>query len=251
MIRAGKAVTGALAWQYAPVASAVFLPAAFAWAVFGAAALQSAPIDLCISIGKSAQSGASDILADMTVQRLVSTSMLMAAAMALPFAWRPALSVYSRSFRQEAWLSSAVLAAVFAGAWVLFLVPISIAGVFARAWASDFAPSGSAPVAFALGIAVWRLSAHAQAALRACHRTEPMRAFAPGCYIDAAAYGWRSALVCCRACAPGMLLPFLGNQPLLAMAGVTVIAMSDRFAFRPDPRRAATAYVAVGLLASV
>jgi hypothetical protein len=251
MIRAGKGVTGALAWQYAPVAGAVFVLAAFAWAAIGAAALQSTQVDLCISIGKSADGGrAAYMLANLTAQRLLSTAVLMAASMALPLAWRPALCVYARSFRQEAWLSSALLAAVFAGAWVLFLIPISMAGVYAHALSSGFAPPGFVPVLFALGIAAWRLSPRAEAVLRMCHRTEPVRAFAPGIYLDAAAYGWRSALACAQACAPGMLLPFLCNQPLLAMTGVTAIAMSDRFAFRPDAWRAAAAYAAVGLLAN-
>jgi hypothetical protein len=251
MIRAGGDVTGASIRHYAPVAGTVFVPAAFAWVVLGVAALQSTQIDLCISIGKSAQSGgASEILAVLTLQRLLSTAVLMAAAMALPLVWRPALSVYSRSFRQEASLAGAVLTAVFAGAWIAFLVPISIAGVYAHALSSGLAPPGFVPVIFALGIAAWRLSPRAEAVLRLCHRTEPVRAFAPGIYLDAVAYGWRSALACGRACAPGMMLPFLCNQPLLAMAGVTAIAISDRFAFRPDASRAAAAYIAVGFLAN-
>jgi hypothetical protein len=224
-------------WRFVPVAAPIFIPSAFAWAVIIAVAFGSSPQDLCFALSASALDGGMlDVWMGLTTESLARTAILMSAAMTLPLAWRPALCVYSRSFRDDAWLLSAALAAVFTAAWALFLLPISVAGALANAAASSPAWPGAAGIAVAAAAALWRLTNWAQAALRSCHRTEPIRAFAPGCYLDCVGYGWRSALACCRACAPAMLVPFLCTNPPLAMAGISAIAFSD--------------YLAIGVLAN-
>jgi hypothetical protein len=239
-------------WRFAPVAASVFIPSAFAWAVIFAAAFDSSMDDLCFGLAASARADGVPVMwSVVTVEKLAATAILMSVAMTLPFAWRPALCVYSRSFRDDAWLLSATLVAVFGAAWAAFLVPIIIAGLLATDAISAWARPGTASVAVAIAIALWRLTNQAESALRSCHRTEPVRAFAPGCYLDCAVYGWRSALACCRACAPGMLLPFFSVRPMLAMAAITGIAAADRFGFRPDARRSAAAYAALGVLVNV
>jgi hypothetical protein len=238
-------------WRFVPVAASIFIPSAFAWAVVIAVAFGSSPQDLCFALSTSALDGGMlDVWMALRTESVARTAILMAAAMTLPLAWRPVLCVYSRSFRNDAWLLSATLAAVFTAAWTLLLLPISVAGAFASAAASSPAWPGVAGIAAAVAAALWRLTNWAEAALRSCHRTEPIRAFAPGCYVDCVGYGWRSALACCRACAPGMLVPFFCSNPPLAMAGVSAIAFSDRFTFRPSARLSGAGYLAVGLLAN-
>jgi hypothetical protein len=238
-------------WRFAPVAASIVIPSAFAWAVIIAVAFGSSPEDLCFALSASALDGGMlDVWMALRTESVARTAILMAAAMTLPLAWRPALCVYSRSFRDDAWLLSATLAAVFAAAWASFLLPISVAGALANAAVSSLVWPGAAGIAAAAAAALWRLTNWADAALRSCHRTEPIRAFAPGCYLDSVGYGWRSALACCRACAPAMLVPFFCSNPPLAMAGVSAIAFSDRFTFRPSARLSAAGYLAVGLLAN-
>lgn len=236
-----------------PVAAArlVFLPALAAWSLLAVTAVLDPAADICLAYrpGLTGRvSGAmSAAIASLSAGMLAGPVMLMTLAMALPLAFRPAAQVYARSFRRDAQAAAFLFTLTFAAFWAALLLPMAAFAVVARAGLAELVTGPQLAFGCFLFAAAHRVSGEARTALARCHYAMPVRAFAPGCYADAALYGARSALACARVCWPGMLLPFVSSRPLLTMAIVTILAIADRAAFRAPARRAAGALAAMAL----
>lgn len=77
----------------------------------------------------------------------------------------------------------------------------------------------------------WSASPLAQGARNACHRRRRIGAFGPAADLDCVRQGVTTGTACVGTCWPWMLLPALaGDAHLAAMAAVTVVVTTDRFA---------------------
>jgi hypothetical protein len=227
------------AFLTSPIAWLVFAPSGIAWCLMILLARIDPGLSLCLAPRPSVSAQAIDAsvlaLANVSLAALAQAALLMALAMALPLAWKPALHVMSRSFRQYAASHTALLVFTVAAIWTLLLVALSVTGIMLQAGLAALLPAPLVGCVACLAAAIHRNSAHAEIALRQCHRVHPIRAFAPGSYRDVMGYGAASALACARVCWPAMLLPWFTRWPLLTMALVTVLAFRDRMLFRPSP----------------
>jgi fumarate reductase subunit D len=178
---------------------------------------------------------------------LAAPVLLMTLAMALPLAFRPAAQVSARSFRQNAEAAAFLFTLTFAAVWAALLLPMAVLALPLRAGLMALVTGPQLAFACFVLAAGHRVSGEAKSALARCHFAMPLRAFAPGCHVDAALYGARSALSCARVCWPGMLLPFASSRPLATMAVVTVLAIADRAAFRAPAKKSAGALVVLSL----
>jgi fumarate reductase subunit D len=225
----------------------VALPALAAWTLLAVTAAFEPGADICLGYRPLASgrfaAAMQAAFGSLSLAALASPVLLMMLAMALPLAWRPAAQVSARSFRRNAEAAALLFTLTFAAVWAALLLPMTALAVTLRAGLMEFATGPQLAFACFLLAAGHRASGEARMALARCHYAMPVRAFAPGCHVDAALYGARSALFCARVCWPGMLLPFVSSRPLLTMAIVTALAIADRAAFRAPTRKTAGALV--------
>ncbi len=234
-----------------PLVWFIACPSAIAWDIMVFMARNDPASSLCLAPRPTASALMLDSMAlalvNLSAASLAQSCVLMAAAMALPLAWRPADHVLTRSFSRYGAVHVAIFAAVIIGTWSGFLVFLSILGIVLQAGLASAFPLPLLGCAATLLVALHRRTDSAETAIRRCHRMHPIRAFAPGSVHDVMRFGAGSALACARACWPGMLLPWLTTQPLLAMILVTALSFRDRAIFRPDRREA---IIALGVLAA-
>lgn len=234
-----------------PAAWLVVFPALAAWALLAAAAAVNPAADICLAyrplysgrVGGAMQAA----FGSLAIDNLSRTVLMMTLAMALPLAWRPAAQVCARSFKRNAEAVAGLFTLTFLATWAAVLLPLAVLAVVLRAGLMELATGPQLAIACFFAAAAHRASGEAKTALARCHYAMPVRAFAPGCYADAALHGARSALSCARVCWPGMLLPFFSGRPLLAMAIITILAIADRAAFRPSGRKTAGALLLLSL----
>jgi hypothetical protein len=207
---------------------------------------------LCLSPRPSMTGLAANIAwrtaSDLAPVQLLMGSLAMVAAMVAPLWLQPLAHVMWRSFDTYR-IGNAVLCAV-AGmlAWTFALALISAGAHVAAVISANMLPAGWPAVALALMVAAWRISTSGIAAQYRCHKTYQLRPFWPLAQVDAGLFGLRAAAACMRACGPAMILPWFSDQPLVCMVAVTVIAVYDRYSFRPDHRISAAGYAAIALL---
>jgi hypothetical protein len=220
----------------------VALPALAAWLLLAATAAVNPGADICLAYRPLASgriaSAVGAAIGSLSFAALASPALMMTLAMALPLAWRQTALVSARSFRRTAEGAAASFVLSFTAVWAALLMLMLPLGVAMRAGLMELAAGPQLAFACILAAAAHRASGESRAALARCHYAMPVRAFAPGCFVDAAYFGARSALACARVCWPGMLLPLFSSRPLLTMAMVTMLAAADRAAFRAPTRQA-------------
>jgi hypothetical protein len=229
----------------------VFLPAIAAWALLAVTAAFDPGADICLGyrpqLSGRVSGAAQAAIVSLSFATLAGSVLMMTLAMALPLAWRPAAQVTARSFKQNAAGLAALFVLTFSALWVGLLFLMAPFAMVLRAGLLELLTGPQLAFACFLAAAAHRASGEAKVALARCHYAMPVRAFAPGCYADAALYGARSALACARVCWPGMFLPFVSSRPLLTMAIVTALAIADRAAFRAPTRKAVGALLILSL----
>jgi hypothetical protein len=240
------------AFLTSPIAWLVFAPSGIAWCLMILLARIDPGLSLCLAPRPNVSAQAIDAsvlaLANVSLAALAQAALLMALAMALPLAWKPALHVMSRSFRRDSASHVALLVFTLSAIWALLLVALSIMGIMLQAGLAALLPAPLVGCVACLAAAIHRNSAHAEIALRQCHRVHPMRAFAPGSYYDVIGYAAAAARACARVCWPAMLLSWFTRWPLLTMAAVTALAFRDRMLFRPTPRIPVTVFSLLAIL---
>jgi Predicted metal-binding integral membrane protein (DUF2182) len=249
---AARPVPGLMEGFPGAAARLVFLPALAAWALLAVTAAINPAADICLAYRPELTgrvSGAvSASIQSLSLGAMAGPVLLMTLAMALPLAFRPAAQVSARSFRRSAGAVAGLFALIFAAVWAALLLPMAASLIVLRAGLMEIVAGPLLASACFLAAAAHRASGEARTALARCHYALPVRAFAPGCYTDAARYGARSALACARVCWPGMALPFVSSRPLLTMAIVTLLAISDRAAFRAPLKKSVGALVVLSFI---
>ncbi|WP_265521548.1 DUF2182 domain-containing protein [Oerskovia flava] len=239
-------VAAAAAWV--PLAVALWWPGTGgeppgAWAAVGHPGHDGAPTpaaDLAVAVPPGgAGSGA---LAGVAVGFGLWT--LMVAAMMLPGlvpAARYAAFVSDRRRRQR---TIALLAAGYAAAWA----PLGVVVAVAHALAPVLVPASWWPLVVAVllvGAALWQLGGPARRALRACHRTLPVRYTGRAADRSAVRYGWHHGVVCLRLCGPLMAAVAVAGHPLLLTVAAALVVWSQKLVRGAESARPA---IATGLV---
>ena len=169
-------------------------------------------------------------------------SLAMAFAMMLPLTIGAQRYVALRSYpwrRGRAlagWLAG-YLAPWIAAAWIASLVLMIAVGPTARPWV--------AAAAF-LVAAVWQLTPLKGWALRACHKTRPLQPSGVAADASCLLFGARVGAACMASCGPMMFAAMASPWPTLALAGVFVVALHERYVWRPPTRATAFVLAAAG-----
>jgi hypothetical protein len=169
-------------------------------------------------------------------------SLAMTLAMMLPLTIDAQRYVALRSFpwrRARAlggWLIG-YLVPWLAVTWIVSLALMTLVGPAARPWV--------AAVGF-LVAAAWQMTPAKAWALRACHRTRPLEPSGVRADASCLLFGARVGAACMASCGPMMLAAMASPWPTLARAGVFVVALRERYVWRPPIRATALALAAAG-----
>lgn len=176
----------------------------------------------------------------------LSMSLAMTVAMMLPLTIDTQRYVLLRSFpwrRGRAlagWLVG-YLVPWIAAAWIVSLLLMIAVGPAARPWV--------AAAAF-LFAALWQVTPLKGWALRACHRTRPLKPSGVAADASCLLFGARISASCMVSCGPMMFAAMASPWPTLALAGVFVVALRERYVQRPPTCATALALAAAsGFLA--
>jgi hypothetical protein len=231
---------GAFAQLSQPIALMVLLPASVAWTTMIAIARFEPMASICFAPRASVSSLAADaiwvVLSNIALGSLIFSAYTMAVAMALPLAWQPATYVLSRSFRGEGTGHVVVFLLAFSVIWTVVIIGLAGSALILRAELWTMLPAPVVACLMTVLVTWHRTSRFSVVALRRCHQSYPLRAFAPGSFVDAGKFGLHSALACARLCWPAMLLPWFSRWPVAVMAGVTLLAFYDRTTYRASFR---------------
>lgn len=242
---AGRLDRLGLVGRWAPASQWRILAASLVgWAWLGAAGGGRGFVGLCAGpgpIGRLVGEWRAGILGGQMVGCLLM-SLAMTVAMMLPLTIDAQRYVALRSFpwrRGRAlagWLVG-YLAPWVAAASVASLVLMIAVGPAARPWV--------AAAAF-LFAAAWQLTPLKGWALRACHRTRPLKPSGVAADASCVLFGARVGAACMVSCGPMMLAAMASPWPTLALAGVFVVALRERYVWRPPTRVTALALAAAG-----
>jgi predicted metal-binding membrane protein len=131
----------------------------------------------------------------------------------------------------------------YLGPWLVIGIGAAGLGVALQA-DGRVAASWVAALGFVVA-AAWQLSPIKWRALRGCDRTIPLSPRGWRADRDCVRYGWLVGGQCLLSCWALMLACMLAGHGVLALAGVTIVTVAERYAVRPDRR------VVCGLLAGL
>jgi hypothetical protein len=97
-----------------------------------------------------------------------------------------------------------------------------------------------------LAAAAWQVMPAKAWALRACHRTRPLEPSGVRADASCLLFGARVSAACMVSCGPMMLAAMASPCPSLALAGVFVVALRERYVWRPPIRGTALALASAG-----
>jgi hypothetical protein len=214
------------------------------WAWLVAAPNHRAFVGLCAGpdpIARLAGEWRAGILTDQLAACLLM-ALAMTLATMLPLTIEPLRYVALRSFP---WRRRRALGGWLVGYLVPWIVATSLAslalmtivGATARPWVA---------AAACLFAAVWQMTSAKAWALRACHRTRPLEPNGLSADASCLLFGVRVSEPCMVSCGPMMLAAMACPWPTLALAGVFVVALRERYARRPPSRTTALALAAAG-----
>jgi hypothetical protein len=169
-------------------------------------------------------------------------ALAMTLAMMLPLTIEPLRYVALRSFP---WRRRRAL-----GAWLVgYLVPWIAAASLGSLALMTTVGGGARPwvaAAACLFAAAWQVAPVKGWALRACHRTRPLEPSGPSADASCLLFGASVSVPCMASCGPMMFAAMACPWPTLALAGVFVVALRERYIWRPPTRTTALALAAAG-----
>jgi predicted metal-binding membrane protein len=166
---------------------------------------------------------------------------MMILAMMVPLVLGSIRFTAVRSFWNRRHRAMAGFLTGFLGLWVV-AGAIALAGVFLLESAVE---SRSVAAAGFLLAAVWQHAPARRRALVACHATTPLTARGRRADLDCIRYGWTIGQHCLVACWALMLGFVLAGHGLALMAGVSALAIVERYARRPHLRATSLALLAL------
>lgn len=109
------------------------------------------------------------------------------------------------------------------------------------------------PVACAIAFAVaaaWQITSAKRRSLKACHRSRPLRPYGWRADFDCLRYGWEHGTQCLVSCWLLMIAAMLPANSLVAMVGVAIISIVERYSLklRPAAIPAALSLASAGFL---
>jgi predicted metal-binding membrane protein len=165
----------------------------------------------------------------------------MILAMMLPLVLGSIRFTAVRSFWRRRHRAIAGFITGFLGIWVV-AGAIALAGVFLLESAVE---SRSVAAAGFVLAAVWQHAPARRRALVACHATMPLAPQGRRADLDCLRYGWTIGQRCLVACWALMLGFVLAGHDLALMAGVSAIALVERYSRRPQLRATSLALLAL------
>ena len=129
-----------------------------------------------------------------------------------------------------------------------YLVPLIVAASVASLGLMTVVGPAARPWAAAafLVAAVWQVTPAKGWALRACHRTRPLKPTGLSADASCLQFGADVSAACMVSCGPMMLAAMASPWPTWALAGVFVVALRERYVWRPPIRATALALAAAG-----
>ena len=182
--------------------------------------------------------------AGLLAPRLIGSAAMtlaMVAAMTPPLAIDSLRVVALRSFPKWRVRTQAAWFAAYAGVWAAATM---LAELPLMALPPPLRPHLAA-AAF-LAAALWQLTPAKRRALNACHKARPLPAGGPRAVAAGAGWGARVGAACLAACGPMMLAAMAASWPAAAMAGVSALALYERYVARPPFAATALALAAAG-----
>jgi hypothetical protein len=169
-------------------------------------------------------------------------SLAMTLAMMLPLTIDAQRYVALRSFP---WRRARALGGWLVGYLVPWIATASIASLTLMIAIGPAARPWVAAAAF-LAAAVWQVTPVKGRALRACHRTRPLKPSGLSADASCLLYGARVGGACMASCGPMMFAAMASPWPTLALAGVFVVVLRERYVWRSPTRATALALAAAG-----
>jgi len=169
-------------------------------------------------------------------------SLAMTLAMMLPLTIDALRYVSLRSFP---WRRARALGGWLIGYLVPWIAAASIASLALMTVVGPTARPWTAAAAF-LVAAVWQMTPVKGWALRACHRTRPLKPSGVSADASCLLFGVRVSAACMVSCGPMMFAAMATAWPTVALAGVFVVALRERYVWRPPTRATALALAAAG-----
>lgn len=230
----------------------IMVPTVLSWVVMVVLPQTGLATSLCLAprVGLSEQAFASVSIAVrlLDLRELLASAALMSFAMTLPLTWNAACHIRSRSFADQRTQQVLLFLVVALSVGLAFNLLVATLSTVVRVGLWAVLPSHVVAAGLTLLVAFYRSTSVAENLLRRCHRTMPLRAFAPGAWIDAGHFGFQTAISCVRLCWPAMILPWFSNWPVICMLCVTGLALRDRLTFRPTARVAVGAFSCLAVL---
>jgi hypothetical protein len=168
-------------------------------------------------------------------------ALAMSVAMMLPLTMASLRYVAVRSFPWRRGRSIGAWLAAYLGLWTLAILTASLPLMAVAALARPMVAAG----AFLLA-AAWQLTPAKLWALQACHRIQPLHPTGVRADGSCFVYGARIAAACLVSCGPMMFAAMASPWPTLAMIGVFVVALYERYRPRPSTAAASLAFAAAG-----